>query len=97
MVLVKDPPLQSLICKGSLTTPPDFTVTIPSFIPLVLFYFLYNKAVAYVMTKFSLLNNLVDFLPVSEVYRVLLPVGLLLGVGIGFLGSFVTIRKHLRA
>ena len=66
-------------------------------IPLVLFYFLYNKAVAYVMTKFSLLNNLVDFLPVSEVYRVLLPVGLLLGVGIGFLGSFVTIRKHLRA
>ena len=66
-------------------------------IPLVLFYFLYNKAVAYVMTKFSLLNNLVDFLPVSEVYRVLLPVGLLLGVGIGFIGSFVTIRKHLRA
>ncbi len=70
---------------------------IGALIPLVAFYFLYNKAVAYVMTKFSLLNNLVDFLPVTEVYKVLLPVGLLLGVGIGFLGSFITIRKHLRA
>lgn len=65
-------------------------------IPLALFYFLYNKAVAYVMTKFSLLNNLVDFLPVTTVYRVLLPVGLLLGVGIGFIGSFATIRKHMK-
>ena len=70
---------------------------IGALIPLVAFYFLYNKAVAYVMTKFSLLNNLVDFLPVTTVYRVLLPVGLLLGVGIGFIGSFVTIRKHLKA
>ena len=66
-------------------------------IPLVLFYFIYNKAVAYVMEKFSLVTKLFDFLPVTEVYRVLLPVGLLLGVGIGFIGSFVTIRKHLRA
>ena len=70
---------------------------IGALIPLVLFYFLYNKAVSYVMTKFSLLNNLVDFLPVTQVYKVLLPVGLLLGVGIGFIGSFLTIRKHLRA
>ena len=66
-------------------------------IPLVAFYFLYNKAVAYVMTKFSLLNNLVDFLPVTQVYKLLLPVGLLLGVGIGFIGSLVPIRKHLKA
>ena len=65
-------------------------------LPLILLYFLYGKAVTYVMTRFSLLNNIVEFLPVTEVYRALLPVGLALGVGIGFLGSFVTIRKHLR-
>lgn len=65
-------------------------------LPLILLYFLYGKAVTYVMTRFSLLNNIVEFLPVTEVYRTLLPVGLALGVGIGFLGSFVTIRKHLR-
>lgn len=65
-------------------------------IPLVILYFVYNKAVAYVMTKFSLLNNIIEFLPVTTVYRTLLPVGLILGVGIGFIGSAFTIRKHLR-
>ena len=65
-------------------------------IPLVLLYFMYDKAVAYVMTRFSLLNNIIDFLPVAHVYRTLLPVGIALGVGIGFVGSFFTIRKHLK-
>lgn len=66
-------------------------------IPLILLYFMYNKAVAYIMERFSLLNNIIDFIPVTEVYRTLLPIGLVLGAGIGFLGSFITIRKHLRA
>ena len=57
----------------------------------------YNKAVEYIMMKFSLLNNIIDFLPVMDVYKTLLPVGLALGAGIGFLGSFITIRKHLHA
>ena len=65
-------------------------------IPLVLLYFMYDKAVAYVMTRFSLLNNIIDFLPVMSIYRTLLPIGIALGVGIGFVGSFFTIRKHLR-
>ena len=66
-------------------------------IPLILLYFMYNKAVEYIMMKFSLLNNIIDFLPVMDVYKTLLPVGLALGAGIGFLGSFITIRKHLHA
>jgi len=65
-------------------------------IPLVLLYFMYDKAVTYILTKFSLLNNIVDFLPVFDVYKTLLPVGIALGVGIGFVGSFFTIRKHLK-
>ena len=65
-------------------------------IPLVLLYFMYDKAVTYIMTRFSLLNNIVDFLPVFDVYKTLLPVGIALGVGIGFVGSFFTIRKHLK-
>ena len=42
------------------------------------------------------MKNIVEFLPVGDVYRYLLPIGLLLGVGIGFLGSFFTVRKHLK-
>ena len=65
-------------------------------IPLVMLYFMYDKAISYIMTRFSLLNNIVDFLPVATVYKTLLPVGIVLGVGIGFLGSLFTIRKHLK-
>lgn len=65
-------------------------------IPLVMLYFMYDKAVIYIMTRYSLLNNIIDFLPVFDVYKTLLPVGIALGVGIGFMGSFFTIRKHLR-
>ena len=65
-------------------------------IPLGVLYFAYEKTVAAIMTKFSVLNTILDFLPVSQVYSTLLPVGLALGVGIGFVGSFFTVRKHLR-
>ena len=37
-------------------------------IPLVALFFLYEKAVAYVLTKFSVLSNLLTFLPVTDVY-----------------------------
>lgn len=66
-------------------------------IPLGVLYFVYEKAINYILTRFSILNTLLDFLPVSSVYHTLLPVGLALGVGIGFVGSFFTIRKHLKA
>ncbi len=69
---------------------------IGALIPLGLLYALYGKAVTYILTKFSILNNIIEFLPVSTVYRYLLPIGLLLGVGIGFIGSYSTVRKHLK-
>ncbi len=64
-------------------------------IPLCILYFAYQKAVSAITSKFSLLG--IDFLSVGEVYKTLLPISLVLGIGIGFLGSFLTIRKHLKA
>lgn len=69
---------------------------IGALIPLILLYFMYNKTIEYILTKFVILNHILDFLPVNEVYTYLLPVGLLLGVGIGLVGSTFTIRKHLK-
>ena len=65
-------------------------------IPLALWYLIYGKVISYAMTNFSALTNIMTFLPVNEVFRVLLPVGVLLGIGIGLVGSLFTIRKHLR-
>lgn len=65
-------------------------------IPLTVLYFLYNTAVEYILTKFNVLTGVVDFIPVMQIYRTLLPIGLALGIGIGLVGSFWTTRKHLR-
>ena len=65
-------------------------------IPLAALYFLYNTAVEFILTKFNVLTGVVDFIPVLEMYRTLLPISLGLGIGIGLIGSFFTTRKHLR-
>ena len=65
-------------------------------IPLTALYFLYNSVVEYILNKFSVLTGVVAFIPVWQIYQTLLPIGLALGIGIGFLGSLITTRKHLR-
>lgn len=65
-------------------------------IPLGIIYILYNIVMEYVLERFSMLSTLLSFLTVEEIFNVLTPVSLGIGVGIGFLGSIVTVRKHLR-
>lgn len=68
---------------------------IGSIIPLVIVYIIYNEAIVYVGTRFAMLSNLLTFLPIEEIFDKLTPISILIGVGIGFLGSFVTVRRHL--
>ncbi len=67
-----------------------------SFLPLWLIYSLYNYALSYIVERFSILSDFLAFLPVDQIFGVLTPVSIGLGVGIGFLGSIITVRKHLR-
>lgn len=67
-----------------------------SALPLGIIYFIYESAVGYVQERFNVLSGLLNFLSVDSIFTTLLPVSLGIGVGIGFLGSFVTVRKHLR-
>ena len=65
-------------------------------IPLAAVYFLYLNTVEYVTEKFRLLSGLIRFLPVGQVYPEMAAISLALGGGLGFIVSFMTIRKHLR-
>jgi cell division transport system permease protein len=67
-----------------------------SLIPLVLIYFFYGKAVNYITSRFQMLTNLMNFLPVGDIMKSLIPVSILIGVGIGFFGSMFTVHRHLR-
>ena len=64
--------------------------------PLVLLYVLYDKVVIYVAQKFAFVGSLLEFVSPNILFQGLVPIGLALGVGIGFLGSIWTIRKHLK-
>ena len=64
-------------------------------LPLGLIYSLYNYALNYMVNRFMVLSGFLNFLSVDEVFHFLVPVCLGVGVGIGFLGSISTVRKHL--
>lgn len=65
-------------------------------IPLGILYLLYGRIILYIGDKFIFISNMMKFLTADEVFRTLVPVALILGVGIGFIGSKITIRKHLK-
>ncbi len=64
-------------------------------LPLAAVYMIYNQAIAYVAERFAYLSQLVQLLEAEVVFANLVPVCLGIGVGIGFIGSFTTVRKHL--
>ena len=65
-------------------------------IPLWIIYSIYNYVLIYIADRFTVLSSFLNFLSVEEIFGVLTPVSLLVGVGIGFLGSISTVRKHLQ-
>ncbi|MBR3308051.1 MAG: permease-like cell division protein FtsX [Lachnospiraceae bacterium] len=65
-------------------------------IPLGLIWFLYDKVILYVNERFHILTSVLKFLPIDQIFNTLFPVSMAVGVGIGFLGSVVTVRRHLR-
>ncbi len=66
-------------------------------IPLILLHILYNEVVEFIEGRFSTLTiQFLTFLPSSYVFSKLIPMSLAIGLGIGFLGSFFTLRKHLK-
>ncbi len=65
-------------------------------IPLVAVYFIYNNIIVYASQQFAILNDIMQFKTAKEIFMVLIPVALFLGIGLGFFGSLITVRKHLR-
>lgn len=67
-----------------------------SILPLVAIYYLYGLIMRYATANFAVLSDMLKFVTVEELFIKLIPISLILGVGIGFFGSFFTVRKHLK-
>ena len=69
---------------------------IGSAIPVVILRALYPMVVDFVLEHFSILNRILTFMNVNDVFNILIPISLVIGLGIGFIGSYLTLRKHVR-
>ncbi len=66
-----------------------------SALPLLVLLISYGRILSYITSHFSFFSQGLAFLTTGEVFVVLIPIALLLGVGIGFFGSYLTVRRHL--
>ena len=64
-------------------------------IPLFLINYFYNEIIVMIEEEFSILSSLLTFQPAEEVFAYLTPISIAVGVGIGFFGSFFTVRRRL--
>ena len=68
---------------------------IGSIIPMILLFFMYDAVVDYLTAHYNVVANLIHFVSTAQVIKGVTPISLLLGIGIGFVASFVTTHKHL--
>ncbi len=69
---------------------------IGSVIPLIIMYFVYTAMTSYLTQHFALIANMIEFVSVKQVFAGLAPISILMGIGVGFFGSMLTTRKHLK-
>lgn len=69
---------------------------IGSAVPLVFVYFMYDNVVGFITNRFVEISRLIDFIPAKDIFAVLCPISICVGLGIGLFGSLLTTRKHLK-
>ena len=67
-----------------------------SLLPLGGLYFLYEKVAEYIERRFSSSFGTMQFLNVGSIFQSLVPISLGIGIGIGMIGSLLTIRRKLK-
>ncbi|MBR4145666.1 MAG: permease-like cell division protein FtsX [Lachnospiraceae bacterium] len=69
---------------------------IGAIIPLVILNFSYGVIISALQDNFQLLLSGTEFVEGKDIMKVLIPVSLAIGIGIGFIGSNVTLGRQLR-
>ncbi len=65
-------------------------------LPLLLLFLAYSGLVRALLMRFGFLGEMGDvLLSPASVFAVLVPIGLVLGLGIGLFGAWITVKRHL--
>ena len=69
---------------------------IGAIIPLVVLFFVYRSAINYVVEQLQTFSSAFAMLPLKTVFVLLIPVSLILGAGIGLIGSSIATNKYIK-
>jgi len=65
-------------------------------LPLILLFVVYNGLIRLLLARFGFLGEMGNVLmSPGSVFAVLVPIAVVLGLGIGLIGAWITVRKHL--
>lgn len=66
-------------------------------IPLLLLYGIYHKIIEYISGKYnSVFGSSLMFLNTEQIFSKLIPISFAIGIGIGLLGTYVTLKRQLK-
>lgn len=85
-----------IIIKGPYVAEGIFIGGMGALFPLIILNALYSWVMDYLLERFSILSGFLVFLTAKEIFQVLVPAIILIGVGIGVLGSYITLQKYLK-
>ncbi|MDO4529145.1 MAG: permease-like cell division protein FtsX [Lachnospiraceae bacterium] len=69
---------------------------IGAIIPLIILFFVYRSALTYIMSQFNTITDAFSLMPASQIFALLIPVALILGAGIGIIGSSIATNKYIK-
>ena len=72
-----------------------FIGTFGAIVPLAIINVLYSRIIIYISTRFSQLTSFFSFMTIGQIFHYLVPTSFVLGIGIGFFGSLLTVKRHL--
>ncbi len=64
-------------------------------IPLIIVFALYENMTDFLISKFNFIAGILDFIPVMEFMTKFTPVALVLGIGLGLIGSIISVSRNL--
>lgn len=65
-------------------------------IPMIISWFAYNKIINAIYSYLPFIKNIAEFIYAIDIFSLLLPMSLILGILLGVCGSVASIRKYLR-
>lgn len=65
-------------------------------IPLVVFVPVYKKVINFIAGHFVSLSEWLSFVSIGDELKILIPVSIIVGIGIGYIGSSVSVRRNTK-